>query len=48
MKLYIGIDWSQSKHDICFLNATGVVQAQDVIEHSQIGFWKLEHLRIQM
>jgi len=20
MKVYIGIDWSQNKHDLCFLN----------------------------
>ena len=28
MKLDIGIDWSQSKHDVCFLNSSGAVQAQ--------------------
>ena len=48
MKLYIGIDWSQNKHDICFLNPSGVVQLQFVIEHTQTGFWKLEHRRQQM
>lgn len=48
MKLYIGIDWSQRKHDICFLNEAGVVQARAVIEHSQTGFEKLDYLRKQM
>jgi len=48
MKLYIGIDWSQSKHDLCFLNPSGAVQAQAVVEHSQSGFWKLEDLRKQI
>ena len=48
MKLYIGIDWSQSKHDVCFLNPSGVVQLHFVIEHTQTGFWKLEHMRQQM
>ena len=48
MKLYIGIDWSQSKHDVCFLNHSGVIQAHAVIEHSQKGFWKFEHMRVQM
>ena len=48
MKLYIGIDWSQNKHDVCFLNPSGVVQLHFVIEHTQTGFWKLEHRRQQM
>ena len=48
MKLYIGIDWSQNKHDICFFNPSGVVQLHFVIEHTQTGFWKLEHRRQQM
>jgi hypothetical protein len=26
MKLYLGIDWSQSKHDICFLNQGGFIR----------------------
>ncbi len=48
MKLYIGIDWSQNKHRVCFLNPSGVVQLHFVIEHTQTGFWKLEHRRQQM
>jgi transposase len=48
MKLYLGIDWSESKHDICLLNPGGVVQAQTVIEHSETGFCQLDHLRKQM
>jgi len=48
MKLYIGIGESQSKHDICFLNHSGAVQAQAVIEHSQAGFLKFEKLRMKM
>jgi len=45
MKLYIGIDWSQSKHDICFVNTKGVTQSQLVIPHSQTGFWEFEQRR---
>ena len=45
MKLYIGIDWSQSKHDICFLNPAGSTLAQLVIPHSQEGFWQIEKTR---
>jgi len=48
MKLYIGIDWSQSKHDVCFLNHAGVIQAQAVIEHSPAGFGKFEKLCRQL
>jgi transposase len=45
MKLYIGIDWSQSKHDICFVNTKGAIQSQLVIPHSQTGFWEFEKRR---
>jgi len=45
MKLYIGIDWSQSKHDICFINTKGVIQTHAVIQHSQTGFWEFEQRR---
>ena len=45
MRLYIGIDWSQSKHDICFLNPAGSTLAQLVIPHTQEGFWQLEEIR---
>jgi len=38
MKLYIGIDCSQNKHDVCFLKPSGVVQSHFVIEHTQTGF----------
>ena len=48
MKLYVGIDWSQSKHDICLLNPAGVVQAQTVIDHSETGFFQLDRLLNQM
>ncbi|NOH12423.1 MAG: transposase [Chloroflexi bacterium] len=48
MKLYIGIDWSQNKHDLCYLNQAGSCLAQKVIPHSQEGFWQLEKLRQQL
>jgi transposase len=48
MKLYLGIDWSQNKHDICLLNPSGVIQAQTVIDHSETGFCQLDHLRKQL
>lgn len=48
MKLYIGIDWSQSKHDVCFVNAKGAIQTKIVIPHSQSGFWQCDHRRKQL
>jgi transposase len=48
MKSYIGIDWSQCKHDICFLNDAGSILKQSVIQHSQTGFEELDRLRTQM
>jgi transposase len=38
MKLYIGIDWSQQKHDICILNEAGAILKSWQIAHSQSGF----------
>ena len=45
MTLYIGIDWSQSKHDLCFLNQAGSCLAQTIIPHSLEGFWTIESMR---
>ena len=35
MQVYIGIDWSQSKHDVAFMNEAGVVVIQESIAHSE-------------
>jgi transposase len=48
MKVYIGIDWSQSKHDVAMMNEAGAVIVQQVIAHSEEGFHKLDHLRGRM
>jgi len=45
MQVYIGIDWSQSKHDVAFMNGAGAVVIQESIPHSGKGFEKLECLR---
>lgn len=45
MRLYIGIDWSQNKHDLCFINQAGAILATKVIPHTQEGFWQLEEIR---
>lgn len=45
MTLYIGIDWSEQKHDLCFLNEIGEVQHTLKIEHSPRGFLEIENAR---
>jgi transposase len=45
MTLYIGIDWSEKKHDIVVRNASGAILVQTVIKHSQEGFMELDRMR---
>lgn len=45
MGIYIGIDWSEAKHDIAFLNDAMSVVAQVTIPHSPDGFLKLDATR---
>jgi hypothetical protein len=42
MQVYLGIDWSQSKHDAVFLNPAGASIAQLSIPHSPDGFRRLD------
>lgn len=48
MTVYLGIDWSERKHDVCFMNETGGVVQEMTIEHSAEGFLKLEAARQAM
>src|SRR5205814_7552208 len=45
MPVYLGIDWSQNKHDLCFVNAAGAAIARATIPHSAEGFLELDRLR---
>ena len=45
MPVYIGIDWSQTKHDVCILNEAGAPIARAVVAHSPAGFQKLDAQR---
>jgi len=45
MPVYIGIDWSEDKHDVVFMNQAGVDVARLTIPHSQDGFVQLEAAR---
>jgi len=45
MVVYLGIDWSQDKHDACFVNEKGVAIASLVIPHSIEGLQRLDNTR---
>ena len=45
MKVYIGIDWSENKHDVCFLDETGEVLLVKQIAHTIAGFRQLDQAR---
>jgi transposase len=45
MTVYIGIDWSEKKHDLCFLNEIGEVQQTLQIQHTPQGFLELDKAR---
>jgi len=38
MQVYIGIDWSKNKHDVCFLNQQGAILTSFTIPDTPIGF----------
>jgi transposase len=45
MTVYIGIDWSENKHDVCFINELGEVLQQLQIAHTPAGFLQLDQAR---
>jgi len=45
MHLYIGIDWSEQKHDVAFVNEQGALVQQSDIVHSEQGFEQLNRYR---
>ncbi len=45
MPVYLGIDWSESKHDAVFLNPAGAEQARLTFTHTPDGFLQLDQLR---
>lgn len=48
MQVYIGIDWSEQKHDVIFMNAAGAALAQFEIPHNPKGFLRLDETRWRM
>jgi transposase len=45
MQVYIGIDWSENKHDIVMMNEAGVPIVRQTISHTPEGFLQLEATR---
>ncbi len=45
MSVYLGIDWSENKHDVVFMNEAGASVAQLTIDHTPEGFDELDRLR---
>ncbi|MGD0575495.1 MAG: IS110 family transposase [Anaerolineales bacterium] len=48
MPVYLGIDWSQAKHDAAFLNEAGTLVAQLTLSHRPEGFLQLDATRQQL
>jgi hypothetical protein len=48
MQVYLGIDWSQNKHDAVFVNQAGARLAQLTISHTPEGFLKLDETRLRL
>lgn len=42
MRVYIGIDWSEQKHAVCYMNEAGAVIQERTIAHSPEGLLKLD------
>jgi len=45
MQVYIGIDWSENKHDVVFMNEAGADLAYLMIPHNPEGFSQLDDRR---
>ena len=45
MTVYVGIDWSEEKHDVVFLNEAGAILGQLTMSHSPEGLRNLEKTR---
>ncbi len=45
MKVYIGLDWSENKHDVCFLDERGDMLLVQQISHTVAGFRQLDQAR---
>ncbi|HIQ01203.1 MAG TPA: IS110 family transposase [Anaerolineales bacterium] len=45
MRVYIGIDWSERKHDVVFINEAGAAVVRLTVPHTPEGFLQIEATR---
>lgn len=45
MRVYIGIDWSEAKHDLTFLNEHGQQLMYFTVAHTEVGLMEIERAR---
>ena len=48
MLVYIGIDWSEQKHDVAFMNEKGGIIERFTIAHTWEGLMQIENKRLRM
>ena len=48
MRVCIGIDWSETKHDICYLHENGEVLRTLQVQHTLTGFMELDKARREL
>jgi transposase len=48
MEVYIGIDWSEQKHDVLFMNPAGQTMLSFQMAHHRDGFLQLEEARQEL
>ncbi len=46
--MYLGIDWSQAKHDACLLTDAGMIVTRLTFAHHPDGFAKLDTTRCRL
>ena len=48
MQVFLGIDWSHTHHDACFLNERGQVLSRVTVDHTADGLGQLDRAREQL
>ena len=48
MQIFLGIDWSHTHHDACFLNERGQVLSRLTVPHTAEGLSQLDQVRTQL
>lgn len=48
MQVYMGIDWSTTKHDVCFINEKGGIISQISVPSNENGFERMHKERCKL